>query len=163
MRGVLLTSVVVVTVAMSACARTATPRVNVHPAAAAADCTPPGAPSSTLTITTQATKTLYDSECYAATANAPLTITFTNDTRDLSGDPVGYLGISIYPSQEAAYTIVNGDSDVIHAENALFVGTLVAGGGESVTYSVPALPVGTYWMQDDSLPTIMHASLVVEE
>ena len=81
----------------------------------------------------------------------------------IHGDAVA-LGISIYPSQKAAYTetIENGGiAWTSHKENALFVGRPVESPGTRV-YEVPALPPGRYYMTYDSIPGMLNAWLIVQ-
>jgi hypothetical protein len=144
-----------------------------HSAASATQNPPPGAiventcpskgpASETLKIATKPGTTYFDSDCYYALANTPLTILFLNQTVTESGKPVS-LSIAAYPNQEAAYSIIdNGGGEDIHVANALWRSPDVLSTPDAQSLSVPTLKAGTYWVQWDGNPDFMHAFLIVE-
>ena len=105
------------------------------PSATAAACTPAG---TKLSIAAQ--NVLFSTDCLAAPADTPFTIAF--DNKDVG-----------VPHNVAIYT---DDS----ATKALFTGEMVTG-PKKVTYSVKALPAGTYFFRCDVHPTTMSGTFVV--
>lgn len=127
-------------------------------------CTPRVPATTALTVTLPNSGAMaFDSDCYAVVANQPFTIALQNRIVAESGAPGPTQNISIYPSQNSAYSLVDGGVMVgpDNRAQALFIGDDVAAPG-IITYRVPPLPAGTYWMQSDFLPTVTHATLVVE-
>jgi cytochrome c oxidase subunit 2 len=83
----------------------------------------------------------FSTDCLAAPAKKPFTITFDNED---SGVPHN---VAIYSNSSAS--------------KVLFRGQIVTG-VKTVTYHVPALPAGTYYFRCDVHPTAMHGTFVVE-
>jgi hypothetical protein len=54
------------------------------------------------------------------------------------------------------------DGEEIHRGNAVYVGPDVLAGPEPARLAVPPLEPGTYWLEWDSNPDMMHAWLVIE-
>jgi plastocyanin len=81
----------------------------------------------------------FSSNCLAAPANQPFTITFSNQENGIPHN------ISIYPSGQGG--------------NALFKGGIVTG-VQTTVYRVQRLPAGTYYFQCDVHPD-MNGALVV--
>ena len=103
-------------------------------------------------------------DCLYARAGIPFTIEFRNLVVALDGGGGINANISIYPDQASAVAqsedggIQTGEE--AQRQSALFIGTFVQGPG-STTYQVPALPAGTYYVQSDSTPFLLVATLVV--
>jgi plastocyanin len=83
---------------------------------------------------------MFDTDCLAAPAGQPITISFDNK------DPSVPHNVSIYTDESA--------------KKALFTGDLVTG-PKKVTYDVGTLPAGTYFFRCDVHPTTMTGTLTV--
>jgi len=103
--------------------------------ATAAACSPDGTD-----LSISAHNVLFSTDCLAAPADTPFTIAFDNQDAGV-------------PHNIAIYT---DDS----ATKALFTGELVTG-PKKMTYSVKALPSGTYFFRCDVHPTTMTGSFIV--
>ena len=113
-------------------------------------------------INTLPHETQFDANCYSAVSGEPITIVFSNNTIALSGAAIS-LNISIYASPDKGYTETTENGGIAyttHRENALFLGEEVVS-PETITYKVPPLAAGTYWLQWDVSPGTMNAWLVV--
>jgi len=114
------------------------------PATSGPPCTPSG---TTLRISAEATQSShqvtarprFDKDCLAAPADTAFKIDFHNKVTERHN-------ISIYTN--------------IGASTVLFKGRIIAGPKE-VTYSVKALPGGTYYFRCDIHPLAMHGTFVV--
>jgi plastocyanin len=95
-------------------------------------CEPSG---TTLRIT--ATNLEFDKDCLAAPAGQPFEIVFEN------ADSGQQHNVAIYP---------DGGDPIFRGE--------IFGGGETVTYEVPAIPAGTYRFQCDVHPQMMGPFIV---
>src|SRR5262249_36767511 len=105
-------------------------------APAEASCSAPK--SATLSLTAQ--NATFDTDCLAAPAGQPITITFDNR------DPSVPHNVSIYTDESAT--------------KALFTGDLVTG-PKKVTYDGGTLPAGTYFFRCNVHPTTMTGTLTV--
>ncbi len=89
-------------------------------------------------------------------------MTFSNELVPLDKGPGVSASLSIYRSQADAIAISAEEQSVtVRSENALFKGHRVQAPG-TVTYSVPPLPAGTYYIQSDELAAHLAATLVVQ-
>jgi plastocyanin len=99
-----------------------------------------GSAASANNVTITAANTAYSKTSLNFTANQPITIKFVNN------DSVPH-NIHIFQGTSATGASV-------------FAGT-IAQGGQSVTYSIPALPAGSYYFHCDVHPTIMTGTITV--
>lgn len=96
--------------------------------------------------------------CYYAPAGEPFVVVFQNRVVGLDGNGL-YANLSIYARQDDA---VSGSPDgkVVSGLRPLFRGD--AGRAPQVlSYEVPALAAGTYYLQPDYSPTRLYATLIV--
>jgi hypothetical protein len=98
--------------------------------------------------------------CIFAPADQDFQIVFSNRTVATDGSRVPE-NLSIYSSEDDAVS-VSGNGQVLTARstNAIFRGRMVLG-PRSVTYSVPALAPGTYWIQSDYMADRTYGILTV--
>jgi hypothetical protein len=98
--------------------------------------------------------------CIYAPANRDFRIVFSNRTVATDGSHVPQ-NLSIYASEEDALS-VSADGQVLTAKatNAIFRGRIVLS-PRKVTYDVPALAPGTYWIQSDYMGTRVYGILTV--
>jgi hypothetical protein len=68
--------------------------------------------------------------------------------------------MSIYRTQGDAIKVIS-DGWAVNTNSALFVGKEVSS-VDHIRYRVPALSFGTYYIQSDSAPNQLFATLVVE-
>ncbi|MDP9317971.1 MAG: hypothetical protein M3O94_02625 [Actinomycetota bacterium] len=107
-------------------------------------------------------KAAFTASCYYAPADTRLSVTFSNELVPLDKGPGASVGISIYRTQADAITISTEEQSVsVLGNNAIFRGDRVQAPG-TVTYSVPPLPAGTYYIQSDQLAAHLAATLVVQ-
>jgi len=122
-------------------------------------------PPAVVSITAEGPRLAFDSDCYYAPANAPLKIVFSNQITSKEGQVGVPANVSIYPSQAAAVEVLdegaglNVGPDQLAA--GLFHGDWISSPG-TVTYEVPALPAGVYYLQSDPNADFVYATLVVE-
>ena len=114
-------------------------------------------PRATIRVATKLHSPELTSRCVTAVAGRELTLIFRDN---LVGAPAN---LSIYPGSSPAYALVDGQ-EVVTARaqaRALFVGR-PSWVPRRDTYRVGALAPGTYVLQGDSYPSLMHAELVVK-
>jgi len=114
----------------------ALPGAGMAPAWAAGTCSPNGT-----ALSIQAFDSKYDKDCLAAPANQGFTIDFKNLDRGIPHN------VAIYQD----------DTD----SKPFFKGELIEGPKE-ITYSVQALPAGTFVFRCDPHPDTMHGTFVVK-
>jgi hypothetical protein len=115
----------------------------------------------------------FDKGCLTAPANTSFTIELTNHSEAISGktDSGAPINLSIYPSPEDAFVPVDpagnpspgGPGFAIDPETlskALFRGEWVSP-GNSITYQIPPLSAGTYYLQSEFEPTALDGVLIV--
>jgi hypothetical protein len=127
------------------------------------DCVGGAPPSSHLTLATEkGSHMALVQDCVYAPADTRFTITFKNQTVVLGGSQGPPENLSIYRNQEEAISITpSGKEWAIDRSKALFVGDEVPAPG-TITYEVPPLPAGTYYVQSDFAADLLVATLVVE-
>jgi hypothetical protein len=113
-------------------------------------------PKTRLRLTTRLHSPELIPRCVVAAAGQRLTLVFRDN---LVGAPAN---LSIYPTTSSTFAIVNGrflarPRDRAHA---LFIGHR-SWLPKRITYHVGALKPGTYVLQGDSYPSLMHADLIV--
>jgi hypothetical protein len=124
---------------------------------------PAGSPQSALHISTfPGSRFALTHACYYASAGVALRVTFSNLTVALDGSNPGPENLSIYRSREDA-VITATDGIVVGPSTtarAVFRGSPVMV-GDTISYAVPALAPGTYYLQSDLAPDRLFATLVV--
>jgi plastocyanin len=98
-------------------------------------CTPDGT-----SLKVSARNNTFDKDCLAAPADTPFTIAFNNQDYDIHN-------VSIY------------DKD--HGDKALYTGEITYGPNKT-TYSVPAIPAGTYQFRCDPHADFMFGNFIVQ-
>ena len=147
-------AIVLVAIVASGCGRVRGATISGRPAS----CQPSANPGTVVDLATLETKTELNSACYAVAANVPVVLRFVNGTTTLSGKPVR-LNLSVYRSQGDGYSVGEDGGIQVDPSRAVFVGSEILG-GTVAEYRLPALSEGLYWVQSDSIPTVLHAWLV---
>lgn len=111
----------------------------VESSAASAGASGPAASGGSISLTAE--NVAFDTKTLTATAGQPFTVAFDNKDAGI-------------PHNFAIYTDKS-------ASNNLFRGDTVNGPG-TTTYSVPALPAGTYYFQCDVHPSVMNGTFTVK-
>jgi hypothetical protein len=116
-----------------------------------------GRPRTTIRVATKLHSPELTPRCLTAVAGRELTLIFLDN---LVGAPAN---LSIYPGTSSSYRLVDGKAVVTARDRAraLFVGHR-SWLPRRITYPADALAPGTYVVQGDSYPSLMHAELVVK-
>jgi hypothetical protein len=120
-------------------------------------------PSPHLEISTgPVSKAAFTTSCYYAPADTSLNVSFSNELVPLVKGPGVSASLSIYRTQAEAIAISTEEQSVTSlSRNAIFEGDPVQAPG-TITYKVPPLPAGTYYIQSDELADHLAATLVVQ-
>jgi hypothetical protein len=102
----------------------------------------------------------FDSPCYYAVSNTPLTVVLLNKTVGIEDGKAVPANISIWRQQSDALRQNEDGALFIDGTKALFEGKHLYA-DRSITYRVPALPPGTYFVQDDYDPLHTFATLIL--
>jgi len=122
-------------------------------------CSDKGETSSQIEITLEGSLAAFPLDCYYAPADQAFQIVFTNDLKAENSGVGVRVNISIYASQSEAVSLVDGGIQVKQSR-AIFAGPFVTG-PDSITYAIPPLAAGSYYMQSDSAAMLLFASLIL--
>jgi hypothetical protein len=125
----------------------------------APSCSDKGEPSQEIEIGLEGSLPAFPQDCYYAPADQAFRIVFTNDLKALNSGVRVRANVSIYASQSEAVRLVDRGLQV-EQSRAIFAGDFVNGPG-SITYHIPPLSAGSYYMQSDTASEYLFASLVV--
>jgi len=124
-------------------------------------CSETGTSTTEIEVTVEGSLVQFPSSCYYAPAGEALQIIFTNHIKALNRDAWTTDNISIYASQSDAVQIIDGGLMTGFAlESAVFVGQPITGPA-SISYDIPPLAAGTYYMQSDRHAGRLFALLIV--